>query len=88
MESTFQIKILELDSNFIEGIKKLFGNEREIQITVSSSTDFGLNIKESNEEYFNRLETALKNLKEKKNVVSLSEDELDEFSLDRIIAKN
>ena len=88
MESTFHIKLSELNINFLEGIKKLFGNEREIQITVSSSTDFDLNVKENNEEYFSRLEKALTNLKEKKSIVSLSEDELDKFSLDRIIANN
>jgi len=84
METTFHLKLSELDLNFLEGIKKLFGNDREIQITVSSSTDFELNLKETTEEYFVRIEKSLNNLNNGKNIVSLTEDELDEFSLSRI----
>ena len=77
MESSFTLKVSELDSDFIKNIKKLFKKDREISITISSATDFDLNIVETKEEYFTRLEKALKNL-EGGNGISLSEQELDE----------
>lgn len=42
METVLRIKVSDLDVDFIKAIKSLFKKEREIEITVSSITDFGL----------------------------------------------
>ena len=83
MESSFTLKVSELDSDFVKTIKKLFKKDREISITISSATDFDLNIVETKEEYFARLEKALKNL-EGGGGVSMSEKELDKNFMEMI----
>ena len=42
MESTFILKHEDLNADFIESIKKTFANSRQLQVTISSSEDFGL----------------------------------------------
>ena len=83
METSFVIRKEELALDFVESIKKLFKRNQELQITISSSEDFGLTKKETKTEYFNRLEKAKANL-EKGSVISFSEEEFDEFSLAKI----
>lgn len=81
METTFTIKKEELDTDFLESVKRLFRNTRELQITISSATDFNLNQPETKEAYFARLEKAAKNLAVGQNQVVMTDDEFDEFSL-------
>ena len=79
METTLRIKVSDLDVAFIKAIKSLFKKEREIEITVSSATDFGLNKTETKEEYIARIKKAIKNAG-KGNVVSFTEEELDKLN--------
>jgi len=79
MEAVLRIKVSDLDVAFIKAIKSLFKNEREIEITVSSATDFGLNKTETKEEYIARINRAIKNV-EKGNVISFTEKEFDKLN--------
>jgi len=76
MESSFTLRVSELDSDFVKTIKRLFSKEREVTITISSATDFGLHAIETKEEYFSRLEKALKNIEQGKGIV-ISEHDFD-----------
>ncbi|MCY7350120.1 MAG: hypothetical protein LH606_05575 [Cytophagaceae bacterium] len=84
METTFTLRRDELDAEFLESVKKLFRNHRELQITISASTDFGLNAPESRQEYFQRLEKAVENLEKGQDQVILNEEEFDTFSLNKL----
>jgi hypothetical protein len=81
METTFTIRRDELDTEFLESVKKLFRNARELQITISSATDFDLNRAETKDDYFARLEKAATNLENQENRVVMTDDAFDEFSL-------
>jgi len=79
METVLKIKVSDLDIDFIKVIKSLFKKEREIEITVSSATDFGLNKTETKEEYIARIKRAIKSV-EKGNVVSFTEEKFDKLN--------
>jgi hypothetical protein len=81
METTFTLRKDELDTEFLESIKRLFKNARELQITISSATDFDLNRPETNDEYFARLEKAAKNLENEQNRVVMTDEQFDDLSL-------
>ena len=81
METTFVIRREELDADFLESVKRLFKDSRELHITISNAEDFGLTAAETREEYFQRLEKAAENLARGENQVVMSEAEFDEFSL-------
>jgi len=71
METTFVLKKEELTLEFLENLKKMFSNSRRLQISVSSTEDFDLYKKETKEEYFARLETAIKDT----NKITFTEEE-------------
>jgi hypothetical protein len=79
MESTFIIQQSELNEDFLESLKRLFKYSRQLQITVTTSEDFGLLKKETAAEYIARLEKNLNELKNKQNMVTFTESQLDEF---------
>lgn len=81
METTFTIRKDELDTEFLESLKKLFKNARELQITVTSSTDFNLTNSETVAEYIDRLEKAAQNLGAGHNKVVMTAEQFDDFSL-------
>ncbi|MEP7168901.1 MAG: hypothetical protein ABI855_05975 [Bacteroidota bacterium] len=83
METSFRIKLSELDTDIIKIIKQLFKKDREITLTISSSTDFDLNKAESKQEYLSRLKKAIKNLDEGKGV-AFTEEELNQFIVDKL----
>ena len=56
-----------------------FKKESEIEITVSSATDFGLNKPETKKEYIARIKRAIKNV-EKGNLVSFTQEKLDKLN--------
>ncbi len=76
METTIQIKVSELNHNFIDAVKKLFDKDREIKITISSSENFVWT--ETTDEYLQRLLAAIKRV-ENNEVVVFSEEELTTF---------
>lgn len=79
METVLKIKVSDLDMDFVNAIKTLFKNNREIEITISSDTDFGLNKVETKKEYIDRLKKAIENV-EKGNVVAFTEMEFDKMN--------
>ncbi len=81
METTFVIKKEELDLNFLESIKKLFKQSRELQITISNNEDFGLTKTETKKEYLERLEKIAKSIDTNTKRIEMSADEFDTFSL-------
>ncbi len=83
METSLRIKVSELDMRLIERIKALFGQDREITLTIKDASDFGLTAKETKDQYFARLEKAIKNLEQGRKV-ELSETDLDELAFQRL----
>lgn len=79
METVLKIKVSDLDVGFIKAIKTLFKKDSEIEITISSATDFGLNKTETKEEYITRIIKAAKNV-ENGHVVSFTDNELDKLN--------
>ena len=79
METVFRIKATDLNLNFLNALKSLFKKDEEIEITVSSATDFGLNKTETKEEYIARIKRAIKSV-EKGNVVSFTEEKFDRLN--------
>ena len=84
MESTFIISKDELDSNFLASLKKLFKNQKQLQISISIPEDFDLNQNETPKEYLKRLEYCLKEVKSNKNTISFSESELDNIIIENL----
>ncbi len=79
METILRIKVSDLDVDFIKAIKSLFKKEREIEITVSSATDFNLNKTETKAEYIARIKKAIKNV-EKGNVIAFTDKEFNKLN--------
>lgn len=65
-----------MDMDLLNKIKRLFDKDRELTLTIRSSTDFDLTRTESKKAYLQRLEKAIANL-EKGRAVKLSEADLD-----------
>jgi hypothetical protein len=83
METSLRIKVSELNMDLLNKIKRLFDKDRELTLTIQSSTDFELTRPESKKAYFQRLEKAIANL-EKGNSVKLSEADLDALVIERL----
>ena len=81
MESTFILKPEELNSDFIESIKKIFSNARELRISINTSEDFGLLKKETPEEYMDRLTKVIEEVERGENLVKYKESDLDDIVL-------
>lgn len=84
MESTFILKQEDLNSDFLEAIKKLFSKSRQLQITINTSEDFDLLKPETSKAYLERLKKAAEDIEKNKNLVSIPESELDEMVLSRM----
>jgi len=83
METSLRIRMSELDMGLIETIKRLFGPDRELTLTIEAASDFGLTAIETKEQYLARLTKAVANL-EKGSTVTLTEQQLDELVIDRM----
>lgn len=79
MDATIRISLNELTPDFIDDLKRLFKENEEIELTIGRVNDFGLNRKETKEEYLTRIAQVLQSL-EKGRSVSFSEDELDKYA--------
>jgi len=84
MESTFVLRPDEFNGNFIDLVKKLFQNAKQLQITINESSDFGLLTAETNELYSARIEKALAEINAGENIVTISETDLDDLVLSNL----
>ena len=87
METIIRIKPSELTPDFIDKVKTLFKDDKTIEISISSVSDFGLTNKEGKKEYEDRVNKAIKNLEENRNTISFSEDEFESLINDLPIIK-
>ena len=85
METSLRIKVSEMAMDLLNKIKRLFDKDRELTLTIRSSTDFELTRSESKKVYLQRLDKAIKNL-EQGNSITLSEADLDGMVIDRLKA--
>lgn len=83
METNLRIKLSELDMGLIKRIKALFGDEREVVLTIQAEVSNDLVKTESKKEYLSRLEKAITNLEQGKKV-EMSEAQLDDFVLQQV----
>ena len=84
MESTFIINASELNNDFLESLKRLFQHSRQLQITITTSEDFGLLKTETPAECFARLEKNLSEMKAGKNTVTYTEAQLDDLIFQKL----
>ena len=84
MKSTFIIKMEDLNSEFLEAIKKLFSKSHQLQITINTSEDFYLLRTETSKGYLDRLKNAAEDVEKNENLVTISESELDEMVLSKL----
>jgi len=75
MDTIFRIKSSDLNLDFLNAIKSLFKNDEEIQLQISSQSDFSVIKHETQAEANLRIEKSFNNLKKKRNIVSLTGDE-------------
>ncbi len=87
METVIRIRSNELTPDFLNKIKALFNKEEELEISISPVSDFGLNKKESREEYVNRVNLAIRNLDKQTDNVSLSDTDFENLTNDLLTAK-
>jgi len=78
MNATIKMSLNELTPGFISDLRKIFKDDQKLLLTIEPAGDFGLNIKESREEYIQRINRVLKKLEAGKSI-SFSDDEFDEF---------
>ena len=83
METTLRIKVSELDKDLLKAIKQLFKDDREINLTISSATDFDLNKTETAAQYLDRLKKAIVNLNEGRGV-TYTEEQLSELVIGQL----
>jgi predicted RNA-binding protein with RPS1 domain len=84
METTFQLHVSELNSDFIDIIKKLF-KDKPISITVSETDEWDLYAQETPEAYKSRLQKAIEQVKNGK-YQSFTEEEFEQLS-DNLLQK-
>lgn len=84
METTFILRKDELDTEFLESVKRLFKESTELQITITAATDFNLTQAETREQYLTRLEKAAHNLASGQHRVVMTDEQFDDFSLNLI----
>lgn len=80
MEAVFRVKVSEINEDFLKSIQSLFKKDIEVEVTISSSTDFDLLKPETNKEYSNRLTKAIEEAEKGINLTSFSNQELEELT--------
>ena len=80
METTIRLKSSELTPAFVEKLKAFFEKDDELEIAITPISDFGLNSKESEEKYMDRVNRAIKNLENSEDISSFSEDEFESLT--------
>jgi len=78
MDATLRISLSELTPGLIANLKSIFSEKQEVKLTIEPVSDFGLNRRETKEEYFMRINEVLKNLEQGRSV-AYSEEEFDQF---------
>lgn len=76
MQATIKIDVSELDYRFFKKLKNLFKNET---IEISINTDAKSSPKESKEEYFNRINSALERISKNENTIEFTSENFDEL---------
>ena len=84
METTFVLKPEELNSSFLNTLKRLFKNSNQLQISVSTAEDFGLLQTENLAQQSERIEKCFHEVAAKQNTISFSENELDQIILEKL----
>ncbi|MBS1945796.1 MAG: hypothetical protein JST98_11530 [Bacteroidetes bacterium] len=83
METSLRIKLSELDTDMLLKIKRLFGKDKEVRVTIQTVESDPFSRKESAKGYVARLEKAIKNL-ERGERVEMNPAELDAFFLEKL----
>jgi len=82
MQAVIKIKSAELTNELIENIKRMFGETKNIEITISVQdvTPKTSLYEQTQEEYAQRLNTAIENIKNNHNQVVFTMEEFEEFA--------
>lgn len=83
METRVRIDVSELDMALIERIKRLFGKDRSITLTITANDGMDGAKAETKKAYFTRLRRAIANL-ERGGTREMSEAQLDSFFLEKL----
>ncbi len=81
MQTVLHIKPHELNRHFLEAIKSLFKNAEELEIIVhTAKTADTIFTPESRPAYWKRINKAIKDVEDGKNVVSFTAAEFEKYS--------
>ncbi len=82
MQAVIKIKPAELTNELIDNIKRMFGETKNIEITISVQdvTPKTSLYEQTKEEYVQRLNTAIENIKNNHNQVVFTMEEFEEFA--------
>ena len=80
MRTHIVLKKEELNQDLLNHIKGLFKDTNELEISIAASEDFNLHQEESQDQYFDRLKKAMKEVEN--NKISFSEDEFFKMAQD------
>ena len=73
METVYRLKVSELGMDFIHSLKTLFKNADELDIIVHKTK--ALNKKETREEYWARIDRAINDVKNNRNLIRFTGEE-------------
>ncbi|MDX1942281.1 MAG: hypothetical protein SFU99_17080 [Saprospiraceae bacterium] len=82
MEAVIKIKPSELTNELVDNIKRMFGENKNVEITISvqDSHPKAYLYEQTQEEYAQRLNTAIDNIKNNENQVLFTMEEFEEFA--------
>lgn len=80
METVFRLKPNQLNIGLVNAIKALFSDNKELEIIVHSAISTGSDERETREEYWARIDKAIENVENGKNVVRFTGKEFEEFT--------
>lgn len=81
METSFILKESDLNTDFLEALKVLFKNKKQLEIKVSVPEDFNLLETETPQQIKERLQNCLKDMGDNSKIIEFTDSrlELEEF---------
>ncbi|TAL62061.1 MAG: hypothetical protein EPN85_03430 [Bacteroidetes bacterium] len=88
MQTVLRIKPSELNSHFLQALKSLFKDAAGLEIIVNTATTADtIFSSESRSAYWKRINKAIKDVEDGKNVISFTAEEFEKYS-DKLASKH
>lgn len=80
MDTVYRLKVSELGIDFVQSIQALFKKADEVEIIVHKTKVNSLKKKETREEYWERIDRSIADVKNNRNLIRFSPQEFEEYS--------